>query len=210
MAGTGIGQIIIVAVIIFVLSGMGLGRRRAGGPTLVLRKFSVNESPQDGVLVEIVGRASGLMAWLLTVLGFDAETCLTVTGDDFSFKSSSLSGQITQTAPLPNISSTHCGYSKPISYLIVGSIFIIGGLISSMGGYGNSGALIVGLIIGGAFLLFYWLSKKMTMSFETSGGMIMGLSFKRSVIEHMAVDIEKARQAIDLINKSVIQSQAKA
>ena len=56
---------------------------------------------------------------------------------------------------------------------------------------------------------FSWLSKKMTISFETSGGMVMGLTFKRSVIENVAVDIQKARQAIEIINKNVINSQSK-
>jgi hypothetical protein len=213
MFGIGMPELIIICAIIFVVSGMGLGRRggsiRAGGPTLVLKKFSVSESSQDGVFIEIVGRASGFMAWLLTVLGFDAETQLNVTENDFSFKSSSLFGQIVQTAPLLNISSTHCGYSKPIGFLIIGCIFIIGGIISSMGRYGSSGAFIAGLIIGGIFLLLYWLSKKMTLSFETNGGMIMGLTFKRSVIENVAVDIEKARQAIEVINKNIIKSQSK-
>jgi hypothetical protein len=210
--------LIIIGVIIFVVIGMGSGRRgrsiRAGGPTLVLRKFDVDESMQDGILVEIIGRASGPTAWLLTVLGFDAETRLKVTEKEFSFKSSSFWGQIIQIAPLPNISSTHCGYSKPIGYLIISGIFVIDYVISIITGAGypfndNNGILIVKLIIGGLFMLLYWLSKKMTISFETSGGMVMGLTFKRSVIENVAVDIEKARQAIEIINKNVIKSHCR-
>jgi len=147
------------------------------------------------------------MAWLLSILGFDAETRLKVTESEFSFKSSSLFGQIIQTAPLTNISSTHCGYSKPIWYLIIGGICIIVGIVGMV--EKGIGALIPGLIIGGIFLLLYWLSKKMTMSFETSGGMVMGLIFKRSVIENVAVDIQKAIQAIEIINKNIIASQSK-
>ncbi len=211
MFGIGMPELIIIAVI--VIYAGGLGRRngfRSSGPALVLRKFDVKESSPDGVLVEIVGRASGLKAWLLTVLGFDAETRLKVTGNDFSFKSSSLFGQIIQTAPLPNIASTHCGYSKPVGYLIASAIFIVGGFSLSMGQYGNSGFfLIAGLVIGGFLLIAYWLSKKMTMSFETNGGIIMGLTFRRSVIENVPVDIHKAVQAIEIINKNVIESQFK-
>jgi len=202
--------LILLAVIVVTVVGGVLrrgGNIRISGPTLVLRKFRVEESSPDGVVIEIVGRTSGLMAWLLTKLGFDAETRLKVTESEISFKSGSLFGQMIQTAPLTNISSTHCGYSKPIWYLILGGIFIIGGIGGMM--ENGIGALISGLIIGGIFLFLYWLSKKMTMSFETSGGIIMGLIFKRSVIENVAVDIHKAEQAIEIINKKVIEAQSK-
>lgn len=212
MFGIGATELIIIAVIISIVVSVSFIRRGGGirisGPALVLRKFKVEESSPDGVFVEIVGRASGLTAWLLTILRFDTETRLKVTDKEFSFKSSSLFGQINQVAPLTSISSTHCSYSKPICYLIVGVISIIGGVLSSMGRYGNSGALIAGIVIGAVFFILYWLSKKMTMSFETSGGMIMGLTFKRSVIENIPVDIQKAIQAIGIVNKKVLESQS--
>jgi hypothetical protein len=208
MFGFGISEIIIVASIIFIA---GLARRGGGiritGPTLVLRKFKVDEASPDDVFVEIAGRASGLTEWLLTALGFDAETSIKVTDREFSFKSSSLFGQINQVAPLPNIASTHCGYSKPIGYLMVGAVIFLGSILMGMRSDSGPGVFMFGLIIGGILLIAYWLSKKMTMSIETTGGMIMGLTFKRSVIENVSVDIEKAMQAIGIINKKVMESQ---
>jgi hypothetical protein len=67
--------------------------------------------------------------------------------------------------------------------------------------------LLLGLIIGGAMLIAYYLSKKIVISLETSGGMVMGLSFKRSVIENVSVDIEQALRAILLVNQKVIEAQ---
>ncbi len=67
--------------------------------------------------------------------------------------------------------------------------------------------MIVGLLIGLLFFIAYWLSKKIAISIQTKGGMIMGLSFKRSVIENIPVDIQKAIQAITIINNNVIESQ---
>jgi len=198
-------------VIIFFVAAGSLGRRSGGiritGPSLVLRKFHVNASAPDGVLVEIVGRASGVTAWLLTIMGFDAETSLKLSNNELSFRSSSLFGQLNQVAPLPGISSTHCGYSKPIGYLILGVIFVLGGILIGLGQSGGGGIFLTGLIIGGIFLIAYWLSKKMTISIETGGGMIMGLIFKRSVIENIPIDIQKAIQAMDVINQKVIESQ---
>ena len=211
MFGIGAPELVIIGVIILSFAGVTLRRRIGGipiaGPNLVLRKFNVKEEAPDNVFVEIVGRASGLTGWLLTVIGFDAETTLKVSDKDISFRSSSLFGQTHQVAPLPSIASTHCGYSKPLGYLIVGIIFVVGGIFSGLAQRGDGGILFILLIIGVIFLIAYWLSKKMTITLDTSGGMRMGLSFKRSVIENVPVDIEKAVQAINIVNKKIIESQ---
>lgn len=180
-----------------------VGGIRIAGPTLVLRRFKIDETPSANVLVDIVGRASGITAWLLTVMGFDAETSLKVTGKEVAFRSSSLFGQTHQVVPLPSVSSTHCGYSKPIGYLIIGALFLIGGIWS------GDMFIVIGLVICGIFLVAYYLSKKIVISLETSGGTVLGLSFKRSVIENVPVDIEQALKAIGIVNQKVIESQVK-
>lgn len=179
--------------------------RRGGlttGPVLVLRKFGVNASAPDGVFVEIIGRASGLMGWFLTTIGFDPETSLKVSNNRLSFSSSSLFGQIHQVVPLSGISSTHCGYSKPIGYLILAAAVVLGGILNQ-----NGRVFLISLLVGGFFLVRYWLSKNITISIETRGGMTMGLTFKRSVIENVPVDIQKSIEAIEVVNQKVIESQ---
>lgn len=220
MFGVGMSEMIVLAVVVIILIGGGIARRgrrgiRISGPTLVLRRFHIDETPSANILVDIVGRPKGIIAWLLTILGIDAETSLKATDKEVTFRSSSLFGQIHHVAPLPSISSTHCGYSKPIGYLILGIIFILVGLLSSVspvlwqfGLYGSRG-LIFGLVVGVVFLIAYWLSKKMTMVFETSGGMTMGLIFKRSVIENIPIDIEQALKAIYIVNNKITESQVK-
>jgi hypothetical protein len=213
MFGIGILNLIITAVVVavFFLIGIGLAKRGGGiritGPTLVLRKFKIIEDSSADLLVDIVGRASGLTTWLLTVIGFDAETSLKVTKQEISFKSSSLFGQTLQVVPLPSASSTHCGYSKPIGYLIAGAIILIGGIITGLVQRGGGAIILFSLIIGGIFLVAYYLSKKIVISVETSGGIILGLSFKRSVIENVGVDIEQALKAIMIVNQKIIESQ---
>ena len=200
----GSSEMLIIGIILLLVLGSVFMKGRGGsvrisGPTLVLRRFKIDESPSAQTPVEIIGRVSGLTAWLLTTMGFDAETTLKVSTTDVSFKSSSLSGETHQVVPLASVSSTHCGYSKPIGLLIIGSLILIGGLIASQ--------FVAGLLLGGIFLLAYWLTKKITISVETSGGLLMGLAFKRSVIENVSVDIEQALKAIRIVNDNVVKSQ---
>ena len=213
MFGVGIPEMTILAAIIILLGGLALARRgrgiRVSGPALVLKKFNVIRKDTGSLFVEIVGRPAGLTSWLLTVIGLEAETSLTVSGKDVSFRSASLFGQTNQVAPLSSISSTHCGYSKPIGYLILGVIFIFAGVFTGLSQRGGGVILISGLILGGVLLVAYFLSKKMTISLETSGGIIMGLVFKRSVIENVAIDIQKVVQTIRIVNENVIKSQRK-
>jgi len=206
--GAFIPLILMFAIFYFIFRGRTTGTTRFTSSTLVLRQFDIKDDIPDGVFVEIVGRASGLIGWILTVIGFDATTSLKITDKDISFNSSSLFGQINQVAPLPSIASTHCGYSKPLGYLIVGMIFVIGGIVIAFVQFESAGAAGIPLIIIGVILfVVYWLSKKMTITLETTGGSIMGIRFKRSVIENIPVDFEKAIQTIDIINKKIIESQ---
>lgn len=204
LGNIGSSEMMIIGIILLLILGSAFmkgkgGSIRIGGPTLVLRHFKIDESPSAQTPVEIIGRVPGLTAWLLTTMGFNAETTLKVSTTDVSFKSSSLSGETHQVVPLASVSSTHCGYSKPTGLLIIGALILIGGLIARQ--------FVVGLLLGGLLLLAYWLIKKITISVETSGGLIMGLAFKRSVIENVSVDIEQALKAIRIVNDSVVKSQ---
>jgi hypothetical protein len=207
-----ISGIIAFALVVLIVLGLWLVRRGGGGihiagPTLVLRKFKIDDAPSAEVVVDIVGRVSGIIAWLLTIIGFDAEYNLKVTDKEITFKSSSLYGQIHRIVPLPSVASTHCGYSKPIGYLIMGAIFLVGSVLSGLEIRSGGGLIVIGLVIGVIFLIAYYLSKKIAISLETSGGMQFGLSFKRSVMETVSVDMDQALRAIRIINQKIIESQ---
>jgi hypothetical protein len=213
--GIGVTELIIIAVI---LGGGGMffrsgGSIRIAGPTLVLRSFKIDETPSTTVPVDIVGRASGITAWVLTSMGFGTESSLKMTDKEVSIKTSSLFGETYQVVTLPSISSTHCGYSKPIGYLIIGVIIVIGGLLNGLrnyyGFFNQLASLLPGLIIGGIFLIAYYLSKKIFIAVETRGGKPLGLSFKRSVIENVSFDLNQALKVIHIINQKVIESQVK-
>ena len=135
MFGIGPSELVVIIAIIFIFSsffkfGTGL---RVSGSTLVLREFKIyEEASPDGLSLKIVGRASGIIAWLLTVMGFNPETTLIVSQEEVSFKSSSLYGEINRLVPLASISSSNCGYSKPITFFVLGVIFVILGLIGGI------------------------------------------------------------------------------
>lgn len=213
MFGMGAPELIVVAVVAFVVvvgfSRKG-GKARISGPSLVLTRFSLDESASGNPIVAIEGRASGLIVWLLTILGLDATTTLTITNNDVSFRSSSLFGEMYQVAPLSCVSSTHCGFFKPIGYLIIGILIALGGVVAGLGQHTVEMAWLTLIVAGLVFIVAYFLSKKLAISLETTGGMLMGLKFKKSVIENVSVDIQKANVAIQLINRKVIEAQTKS
>lgn len=209
--GNIISTIILIVAIVVILFFFNIflkkrGGLRISGPELVIKRFNIVESADD-LNVEIAGRAAGITAWLLNVMGLDEETNLLVYKTKIVFKSASLAGELHQVVPMNSISSTHCGYSKPIFLLFFGVFFLIAGLIASQ--VVNGGLLILGLFIGGLFILFYFLSKKISIVLETSGGMQLCLSFKRSVIENVSIDLDQALKVIKIINDNIIKQQQK-
>ncbi len=204
------GELFIIGGLILLIGIFrAIGSKKNVTSTLILRRFKIEESTFAGdTLVEIVGRTSGFMGWLLTILGLSPETTFIVSRTKVSYKGSSLSGETHQVVPLPSVASTHCGYTKSILLLILGIIILLGGLYVGFTSYGNeSTPILFGLIVGGIFLVSYWLSKKITIQIETSGGLMMGIAFKRSIIENIPIDIEQALKVIKTVNDQVVKSQ---
>lgn len=176
-------------------------------PTLVLRKFEVNSTGNGQPCIEIVGRPSGVVTWFLTLMRLNADTKLTVTDVCVSIKSASLSGEINNFIPLPHVSSTHCGFFKPIAYLIVAAAVALFGIIGGMTQRDDGAtSIIVALVVSLCFLIAYFLSKKLTIEIVTDGGLALKLRFKPSVIEGVPVDIEYTKEALALLNEKVLQS----
>ena len=212
MSGFGVVESLISAILIYgVISALISLRKGRGvaGAALVLRKFEIDESQSSKQFVEIVGRTSGILGWILTVLRLNPETTLRVTKRSIYLKNFSLFGETYQIIPLPSVSSAHCGYSRPIGLIIIGAFWIISGLIVGMNQRNGLPVIVTGLVIGVIFFIIYGLCKKIFISFETGGGLVAGVSFRRSIIGNVSVDINKALKAIFIINQNVIQSQIK-
>jgi hypothetical protein len=200
-----IALLVIVGVVLLVARR---GGAMALGPTLVLRRFHVDPKSASGVYVEIIGRPEGLLGWLLTTLGIDSEVTLSVSDHDVTKEESSLAGRKRTVVPLQVIASGAVGYTKSIVLLFLGLIVVIWGVVS---GLLDNGApiMVLALLVGGTMLAVYWLSNRLQFSIETFGGSILGLKFKRSVIENVAVDFDKAAAVVELLHDLMLRTQAR-
>lgn len=179
--------------------------RKSKVSTLVLKSMTVQEKDNDDLLVYITGRPSGLMNWLLTTCGLSDLTVLRITKHEVEFKTSSLSGQDNSLMSLASLSSTHCGYYKPI-YLIIAMAIM--GVMTLIGIFaGGISALIFGIVGIGILWLIYYFNKKIRIMVQGRGGAFWGLSFSPSLIEGINVDIKKAEEIVTLVNKYVIKEQ---
>jgi hypothetical protein len=209
-----LGTMELVLLGIIVLSGLSVVRRlissKGVSNVLVLRKFYVDPSDPDDVWIQISGRSSGLLSWLSVLLGLADQTELRVTKDGVSLSRSSLYGESIAVVPLEHISSTECGYRKPFWLLVVSGGLLIPAVTRFLvrGDYDQYGGieLACGMIeafIAAIALVAYYLKKTFEIKVETGGSKEVGVSFKRSVIENVAVELPQAREVIELINQKV-------
>jgi len=182
----------------------GSGGMAIAGPVVVLRRFEIREAPADGVFVRIVGRVSGLIGWLLSALGFGNETQFEVTSERISFSASNLSGQMHILTPITHVANTACSYAKPLHLLVIGGFIALGGVLAGISG--GASPLILGVLLGGVFFAMYWYSRKLSIRVISTGGQPITIVFKPSVLENVTIDMNRALQAIALLNRKVLES----
>lgn len=200
---------IMVAVAILVLIFfLKKGNSSLNSPmsTLVLTHFEYLEEEGRDELVRICGRQSGFVGWLLVQLKLGAETTLVVTKKELLIKSSSLSGEFHSNMTLKNIASSHCGFYKPIAYLILGIVFLIASLVVMFETFWI-GFLV--LIVAAILFGLYYFKKMIRIMVQTKGGGVFGMCFSPSFIEGVNVNINKAQEVVALINRYMLQEQAK-
>ena len=97
--GFGVG---LLAVLFALVATFGVVMRKGvlavDGPVLVLRKFEF--TGPDSPSVQIQGRPSGVVAWLLTTLGLDTLTTLRIDEEGAVLTSASLGGVIRHLVPV--------------------------------------------------------------------------------------------------------------
>ena len=211
------------AFLLWLFGGIG---RAARSHTLVLKKFVLNDTPGSQVLVEIQGRAAGFLGWLLALLHLGADTSLLVTDRQIVFRKGSLGGEHHSIVPLSAVSSTHCGFAKPLWALVVGLLLIMWalfGLLGVMWGaaraantpFFDSTPIAAGLfivlletVIAGALIVYYYVSRRLTLTVESEGGLLAGLVFKRSLVENATIDLPQTMGVVRTINTRVMQMRS--
>ncbi|MCH1537072.1 MAG: hypothetical protein L7S48_01500, partial [Candidatus Poseidonia sp.] len=175
------------------------------GSPLVLRRFQIDETGTSGANVWIEARQSGIINFLLTIVGLDPNSSLKVTRGSISFRNSSVFGSSQVSTPLANIGAFVGGYKKPFLALVSAVLFFLTGF-ASLAAAGDDGGIMIFFFF--AFLslvclIYYYLRKTMFMGFETSGGGTYGFAFQASVLEGVGVDIKRVESTIAYVNSLI-------
>ena len=173
-----------------------------GSPTLVVSKYLVDENAADGKYLNIVGRPSGLMSWLLTLMKINPQTNLELQNDRLSVSLSQLSGESHTVVPLDAIDITKCGFSKKLRWLVLGIATLLGGVSA-----GDGGVFMMALLLSAVFLVLYFFSNRMFLS-VTAGGESVVIEYKKSVVEGVKVDLDRTLAAIEVLNGRVLAMRA--
>ena len=168
-----------------------------------------DENATSGDCLKLVGRAPGLTSWLLRRMGLDPTTLLAVSDKEVTFRRSGLFGQTQCMVPLSCVASTLCDYRKPLWMAVtgvwLGLLLVV--LLMEMG-MGLPISLLGGGHVMVAFLAVYGFSKTIAIGVVTTGGLVLGFTFKPSVIENVRIDMVAAREAIKILNARVLEAQS--
>ena len=166
----------------------------------VIQSWSASNQPNaDGEYVHISGRAGGLIAWLLNLLGISPTLHLIVQTDKIIFRKGSLEGTLNFITPLENTCSTFYAFKRPLKEAIILGIILGAATFFSFG--------LIGIAIA---VLYYVLNKTLTVGFTDMAGRISEIPFKRSVIEGKTLDESEASYVCDVIQKLVDARRAPA
>ena len=178
---------------------------KVGERALVLKEFSVNHDGPE--YVHIVARKEGLISWFLTLLGINVTTTFRVFSDRIVFEKGSLSGNLITTMPLRSLSIATCGYTKPF-ILIVACISSF--LYSCYNFYtDNQVGGWISLFVAVSSIIGYIFMKALLIAVVSHSSWYARICFKRSFIEGVKVDYEKAKEVITLINRLTMEQASK-
>lgn len=168
---------------------------------LVVKSWKVTSHPAPGEPnVAIVARDSGLMSFVLSMVGIDATATLQISSRHVFYEEGSLAGFTRRFVPLEHVASTFYGRIKPwkkTGFFIALSIGL-GGMVS--GAFGML-VLLVGIALS---LLYYFLNRTLTIGVIDVSGTMTELSFGRSLLEGQEVD-EKAAENVMRIVEHLIK-----
>lgn len=170
---------------------------------LVLKKFYLNKEATNGEeCLHVVGRQGGVVAFLLSLMKIDPTTEIKCNDERVEVTQSSFFGRQTINIPLVAMTGVIGGFQKPKALFFTIIAVLFGGVFLSV--EVGAGAFIGSLVIATILTVIYMLKQEMVLNVQNGGDILWGLSFKRSVIENVTVDIDKVNEAISLINKSVL------
>lgn len=193
----GVGAVLLV--LRFLPRGIG------GVPTLALKEFRLDPSARAGEpILTVVGRRGGIASFLLTKIGLDAVTRLTVSRNEVRCRQAGLSGEWIDLAPLRQIDVVRVGTRKPIGLLFLAAAVLILGLFGR-----NFLWFVIAGVAAVALVMVYFASRSFVLDFRPGGANRIAVAFKPNVLEGVSVDLEKVLQAAEHIG-AAIQAGASA
>ena len=195
-----------LVIIVIILAVVAIGKNNSS-QVLVLKEFKLNEKEDEFLIIK--GRTSGLLGWILSLCGIDPETTLTCNKRSIKYEMSAIRfGKQTLNIPLVAVTCVSSGIHKPFSLLVLGVVFVLGGIISSIL-LNSFSVFMIGLIIGAVFLIIYYLNKTMRFSIFCGGDKdkpMATINLKKSIIEGQNIDDVKYASAAGAINKAVLMN----
>lgn len=179
-----------------------------GVRALVVKEWKVDPSAE--VPVRIKGRKAGIVAWLLSLLGFDTTTTFELHDNHVSLAEGSLAGQIREIVPLTGACNIGTGYLKPFGYMAAAIGCCFWALISMCNDNASGWTVTWQLILAVGFIIMYLLNKCIVLYVIPVSGSSVQIAFKRSVIEGVDVDAASARKVIRIIVDAIMSSVRKA
>jgi hypothetical protein len=207
-----LSELEIVFFMIVAVAAIEAWRVRHVGAKLILRGFKFTPTG-TGEFLYILGRRSGVLGWLLSLFGLQALTGFSATDNEVARETVGPSGFESVYAPLADIAGSKCSYYRAFWVLVLSLAFYAYGLLSlaraisksddderqsAMAGasYTLWGCLLCGTLL----YLWYALSKRVVISVWTKGGVSVGISFKRGVVENRTIELKVASEVVDSIN----------
>lgn len=183
---------VIVLVILSLVLGLAAKASSGLSGALVVKKFFVSPTPrEDGVYIEIVGRQSGLIAWLFALLRIDPTLEMRVRYTKVEYLVSNFTGFTRAVLPIESVSSVYFGVSRPWKKAMGWLLFFIflAYIAAELGSTGGAvGLLLVGLVV--AIWVFVY-NRLRLIGFNDVTGETYHLLLKRSVIEGQEISEEK-------------------
>lgn len=204
-----------VTLALGVYLALDLWRLNRAGPAFAIQQIRIDDAGVRLLLLE--GRQTGLLAWIYTRLGLEADARLELTAHDIRIERRSLKGFELFYAPVHDLSCSWCGFYRAVSLVLIAVALLVGGFTQLWtawqidDAYQRQLALSVtsttALLASLGAVIAYWLfeiSKRITVSVETTGGEQRGIALKRNVIDNVTIGLPDSLRAVDVLNRTIL------
>ena len=178
----------------------------------VLKNFQLN--PESDTYITIETRESGIINFILNLVGLDPSYHMKCNNDSVDYESSSLSGSVKQILPLSAITEVTTGIHKPIKFLFAAAFFLLLTMIcivvsiaqsgSGLHGTGFTTLAVIALVATVICIVRYVLNKTILFAVKNGGdGYAAAILCLPAVIAGERIDSEKFIAAVNLLRDKV-------